>query len=683
LLHVPPLQDLTTSYMGLATEYLASYYVSQVGLSVSESMLGQATVLPAMLGLPSTTAATIVGNLGKLARGARAVRRAGARHAQTQAEGVLLHGINWALGFLGFRLKKAEEVSMEDEDDESTDEELDTEDEVICVIELSDKKLDGYCSEEDPDYIPTAEEFAKAEAEEAIDIVDVKKWYEMILKTFEASKNVSVELSETKLDKYVSEEDPDYEPTAHENEYMEAEITEEDCRCFLSNQDYRLVRNDSDNSNVETDSEYSAHDDLTGEEDSDPAPSVMTRSFGLISMDSSDDEVEFLSGHCLPKTIASFVKSGTVKTEPAEDEVVYVEGHCLVRIIKIEDIEEEVYYVEGDCLPKIVKIEHEDVVHYVEDHCLPKIVKTEPDDVVFEEGHYLAKTVELEPQNEVHYVEGNCLPKIVKTEPEDDLVSEEDHYVPKTVYFEPQNEVHYVEGDCLPKIVKTEPEDEIHYMEGHCLPLTVETEPEDEIHYLRGHCLPTIVKTELKDEVVYEEGHCIPKAIMIEPQEDVNYVTGHCLPKTVKTEPEDEIHCEEAHCLPTIVETEPKDEVVFKSSFCLPSTMTMESEDSIEKLFSASAKLVMRVYFYILCTKLDTISVQVAVSLAVDPTLVLDITTSSSTRESNVTATTIKEEAVEVAVPATTGLLAVSFDGGVHLEVIDRPCDTFLHSCKQ
>merc|ERR1719228_2902402 len=99
-------KELTASYLSLTTEYLASYSVCQTGLRVSEAMLGRATILPARLEFPATMAAAIAGRLGKLARSTRAVRRAGARYAQMEGEGMLLYGANRLLGILGLKLRR-------------------------------------------------------------------------------------------------------------------------------------------------------------------------------------------------------------------------------------------------------------------------------------------------------------------------------------------------------------------------------------------------------------------------------------------------------------------------------------------------------------------------------------------------------------------------------------------------
>merc|ERR1712059_134098 len=162
-------KEVAASYVGLLTEYLASFTLAQVALKVGEASLSMVDSTLKMTGLGDKMPVSI----GSVRREARALRRAGIRRsvaesspAQTIGEVSLLGavaeimGVNFFLSAVGLKLvpsnKRVDEVTVTF--DMGSDEvlESDAEDEEMTVQQrLGPEKLDAYESDKDPDYSPS------------------------------------------------------------------------------------------------------------------------------------------------------------------------------------------------------------------------------------------------------------------------------------------------------------------------------------------------------------------------------------------------------------------------------------------------------------------------------------------------------------------------------------------------
>merc|ERR1711875_18288 len=180
-------KDTANSYLYLATEYLASFSVAQISLRIAEKTLSLAEGTTDILksdteGLMASTSSRIK----QVRRAIRAVKRAGERKSILEKDPVartgivgsiasLLH-VNSILGYLGLRLEaKENESDYNDSDDETIEPvEVDETDDQDAVDDgddnhrhIADLKgdLDGYDSQEDPDYDPKRDEDVEAEDE--------------------------------------------------------------------------------------------------------------------------------------------------------------------------------------------------------------------------------------------------------------------------------------------------------------------------------------------------------------------------------------------------------------------------------------------------------------------------------------------------------------------------------------
>ena len=93
-----------------------------------------------------------------------------------------------------------------------------SDDHLNCMEELNNSALDSYISDEDPDFMPTSAEIAQAEADEEKASLEIEESITADKILEELNRAVAVELSEAKLAEYLSEEDPDYQPTQVEKE---------------------------------------------------------------------------------------------------------------------------------------------------------------------------------------------------------------------------------------------------------------------------------------------------------------------------------------------------------------------------------------------------------------------------------------------------------------------------------
>merc|ERR1712168_806287 len=174
-------KDTANSYLYLATEYLASFSVAQISLRIAEKTLSLAECTTDILksdtdGLMASTSSRIK----QVRRAIRAVKRAGERKSILEKDPVARTGIvgsiasllhmNSILGYLGLRLEAKENESDEEtiepvEVDETDDQDEPVDDGDDNHRHIADLKgdLDGYDSQEDPDYDPKRAEDVEAE----------------------------------------------------------------------------------------------------------------------------------------------------------------------------------------------------------------------------------------------------------------------------------------------------------------------------------------------------------------------------------------------------------------------------------------------------------------------------------------------------------------------------------------
>merc|ERR1739845_195890 len=236
-------KDTANSYLYLATEYLASFSVAQISLRIAEKTLSLAEGTTDILksdteGLMASTSSRIK----QVRRAIRAVKRAGERKSILEKDPVartgivgsiasLLH-VNSILGYLGLRLEaKENESDYNDSDDETIEPvEVDETDDQDAVDDgddnhrhIADLKgdLDGYDSQEDPDYDPKRDEDVEAEDErEDRDLSEDDKDSEDEAVVEEAGKGETVEVRQ---DKDLSEDDKYSEDEALVEEAVEIE----------------------------------------------------------------------------------------------------------------------------------------------------------------------------------------------------------------------------------------------------------------------------------------------------------------------------------------------------------------------------------------------------------------------------------------------------------------------------
>jgi len=236
-------KDTANSYLYLATEYLASFSVAQISLRIAEKTLSLAEGTTDILksdteGLMASTSSRIK----QVRRAIRAVKRAGERKSILEKDPVartgivgsiasLLH-VNSILGYLGLRLEaKENESDYNDSDDETIEPvEVDETDDQDAVDDgddnhrhIADLKgdLDGYDSQEDPDYDPKRDEDVEAEDErEDRDLSEDDKESEDEAVVEEAKEEETVEVRQ---DKDLSEDDKYSEDEALVEEAVEIE----------------------------------------------------------------------------------------------------------------------------------------------------------------------------------------------------------------------------------------------------------------------------------------------------------------------------------------------------------------------------------------------------------------------------------------------------------------------------
>merc|ERR1712096_162938 len=200
-------KDNAASYFGFAQEYVASFGISQIALKLSDKGLQVATDGLKATGLgKAKPIKPVVDGIEILRRYGRAVRRAGAKMAGIQLAKTIgeasvvgavaeVLGLNFFLSVVGLQLVPANILQK------STTGELDTTTEEETVDKLSDEKIAGYLSDEDPDYVPNGvtEESAEedsdvnvGEEKEGDDIEEIKEVVDEVAETTEISKEEAV-----------------------------------------------------------------------------------------------------------------------------------------------------------------------------------------------------------------------------------------------------------------------------------------------------------------------------------------------------------------------------------------------------------------------------------------------------------------------------------------------------------
>merc|ERR1711970_648732 len=254
-------KDTANSYLYLATEYLASFSVAQISLRIAEKTLSLAEGTTDILksdteGLMASTSSRIK----QVRRAIRAVKRAGERKSILEKDPVARTGIvgsiasllhmNSILGYLGLRLEaKENESDYNDDSDKETIEpvevdETDDQDEPVDDGDdnhrhIADLKgdLDGYDSQEDPDYDPKRDEDVEAEDEredkelsedEKEETVEVREddkdsEDEAVVEEAKEEETVEKETVEVRQDKDLSEDDKYSEDEALVEEAVEIE----------------------------------------------------------------------------------------------------------------------------------------------------------------------------------------------------------------------------------------------------------------------------------------------------------------------------------------------------------------------------------------------------------------------------------------------------------------------------
>ena len=213
-------QGTAVSYFGFAQEYVASFGISQIALKLSDKGLQVATDGLKATGLgKAKPIKPVVDGIEILRRYGRAVRRAGAKMAGIQPAKTIgeasvvgavaeVLGLNFFLSVVGLQLVPANILQK------STTGELDTTTEEETVDKLSDEKIAGYLSDEDPDFVPNGvtEESAEEDSdvdvgEEKVgdDIEDIKEVVDEVAETTEISREEAVSKIGAVVEKSVKE----------------------------------------------------------------------------------------------------------------------------------------------------------------------------------------------------------------------------------------------------------------------------------------------------------------------------------------------------------------------------------------------------------------------------------------------------------------------------------------------
>merc|ERR1712042_124270 len=238
-------KDTANSYLYLATEYLASFSVAQISLRIAEKTLSLAEGTTDILksdtdGLMASTSST---KIKQVRRAIRAVKRAGERKSILEKDPVartgivgsiasLLH-VNTILSYLGLRLEAKQEDSEDSEIIEpmEVDEAEDLETPMDHVEEIEVEVPEDEPAVEEP-AVEASKTEEEAEVEETADDGDDNHRHIADLKG--------------DLEGYKSEEDPDYDPARDED--VEAEDEQADKE--LSEEETEVSEDEKDDNEV-------------------------------------------------------------------------------------------------------------------------------------------------------------------------------------------------------------------------------------------------------------------------------------------------------------------------------------------------------------------------------------------------------------------------------------------------
>merc|ERR1711973_557100 len=225
-------KDTANSYLYLATEYLASFSVAQISLRVAERTLSLAEGTTDMLkadsddGLMASTSTKIK----QVRRAIRAVKRAGERKSILEKDPVartgivgsivsLLH-VNTILSYLGLRL----EAKEEDSEDSEVIEPMEVDEDVETPME-HDEVNEVEATEDKPAIEePAIEEPAIEEPAIEEPAVEVSKTEEIADDGDDNHRHIADLKGD--LEGYKSEEDPDYDPARDEDVEAEDELAD-------------------------------------------------------------------------------------------------------------------------------------------------------------------------------------------------------------------------------------------------------------------------------------------------------------------------------------------------------------------------------------------------------------------------------------------------------------------------
>eukprot|EP00092_Neocalanus_flemingeri_P021629 GFUD01023459.1.p1 GENE.GFUD01023459.1~~GFUD01023459.1.p1 ORF type:complete len:487 (-),score=141.07 GFUD01023459.1:74-1534(-) len=233
-------KEAVVSYFGYAKEYMASFGLSQIVLKLGDKGLQMTTVAVKLTGLEETAPVKpVLKGIEDLRRHARAVRRAGAKvagikPAKTIGEASLvgavaeIFGLNFFLSVVGLQLIPANSLLI------PTGGELDTSvEEETVVVKLSDEKIAGYKSDEDPNFVLSnaSEISAKNDCEEVKieeEKIEEEKTEETTHeRTEETSQEKTEETSQEKTEETSQEKTEETTVEEKTEETTAEEITEE------------------------------------------------------------------------------------------------------------------------------------------------------------------------------------------------------------------------------------------------------------------------------------------------------------------------------------------------------------------------------------------------------------------------------------------------------------------------
>merc|ERR1712168_1039253 len=335
-------KDTANSYLYLATEYLASFSVAQISLRVAERTLSLAEGTTDMLKADSDDGflATTSTKIKQVRRAIRAVKRAGERKSILEKDPVartgivgsiasLLH-VNTILSYLGLRLEAKQEDSEDSEIIEpmEVDEAEDLETPMDHVEEIEVEVPEDEPAVEGP-AVEASKTEEEAEVEETADDGDDNHRHIADLKG--------------DLEGYKSEEDPDYDPARDEDveaedEQADKELSEEETEVSEDEKDNEVVVGETNT----TDDKVVTVDDINEKDASLEETKEKDMSMEEIKdKDVSEDEKEKVSEDELKDNDVSDDEAIIEEAVEIEEDVI-VEEDKLVEVTEdIEDSDEE------------------------------------------------------------------------------------------------------------------------------------------------------------------------------------------------------------------------------------------------------------------------------------------------------------------------------------------------------